>query len=71
MSNQAELWGASITNKSARGPPPGLSNTNKANLGASNPITSSSATSSTNGWIGSSLSNRVGNANNWSSGNYL
>lgn len=68
MSN--ELWSAPMTNKS-RGPPPGLGNSNKGNLSGSN-ATTPSTSSSTNGWIGSSLSNRVGGgANNWSSGMHL
>lgn len=67
MGKQAEIWGSSLTNKSARGPPPGLNYSGKGNLGATNPA-STSATSNTNGWIGGSLSNRSANTNNWSSG---
>lgn len=54
MGNQSELWSA--PNKTgARGPPPGLSNNNKGNLGGSNAITSTATSSSTNGWIGGNL----------------
>lgn len=38
-----------MTNKTARGPPPGLGNTN------ANSITSTATSSSTNGWIGGNL----------------
>lgn len=55
-----------MTNKS-RGPPPGLGNNNKGNLSGAN-ATTPNASSGTNGWIGSSLSNRVGGSNNWISG---
>lgn len=56
MGNQSELWSAPMTNKTgARGPPPGLSNNNKGNLGGTNAITSTATSSSTNGWIGGNL----------------
>lgn len=69
MSNQSELWNAPMQNKPSRGPPPGLSN-NKGGLSGTNTIASTSASgSSTNGWIGSSLSSRVAGTNNWNNGN--
>lgn len=56
MGNQSELWSAPpMANKTARGPPPGLGNSNKGNLGGTNAITSTATSSSTNGWIGGNL----------------
>lgn len=65
----SELWGAPMSNKPARGPPPGLSANNKANIVAGNIIApTSTGGNSTNGWIGGGLSGRVGGTN-WASSN--
>lgn len=61
-----------MSNKPARGPPPGLGTNNKSNIGTGNAIApTSTGGSATNGWIGSSLAARVGQVggNNWSSTN--
>lgn len=58
-----------MSNKPARGPPPGLGANNKANIVAGNVIApTSTGGNSTNGWIGGGLSGRVGGSN-WASSN--